>query len=112
MGDMPVATKDKVRALHRDFGSQRRVATLLGVSPAQVGRWIRGGGVEAENAEKIDALEHAMASLLRLYDAEAAEAWLVGLNPHLGARPIDLIRAGRSTELLGAIAAERAGSYA
>lgn len=112
MALMPVAIKDKVRALRRDFGSQRRLAMLLDVSPAQVGRWLRGGGVEAENAAKVDALEHVMASLLRLYAADAAEAWLLGLNPHLGARPIDLIRAGRTSDLLGAIAAERAGSYA
>lgn len=109
---MPVATREKVEALSRDFGSQRRVATLLGVSPSRVSRWIRGAGVDPDNAEKVDALEHAMASLLRLYEPEAAEAWLVGSNPHLGARPIDLVRAGRTSELLRAIAAERAGSYA
>lgn len=109
---MPVATREKVQALSRDLGSQRRVAALLGVSPSQVSRWIRSGGVDPDNAEKVDALEHAMASLLRLYEPGAAEAWLVGLNPHLGARPIDLVRAGRASELLRAISAERAGSYA
>lgn len=109
---MPVTTRQKVQALSRDFGSQRRVAILLDVSPSQVSRWIRDGGVDPDNAERVDALEHAMASLLRLYDPQAAEAWLVGLNPHLGARPIDLIRAGRTNELLGAISAERAGSFA
>jgi RES domain len=37
-----------------------------------------------------------LASLLRLYPAEAAEKWLLGLNSHLGdRRPIDLVRAGR-----------------
>lgn len=109
---MPVATNEKVQALSRDLGSQRRVAGLLGVSPAQVSRWIHGGGVDPDNAEKVDALEHVMASLLRLYEPEAAEAWLVGLNPHLGARPIDLVRAGRTSELLRAISAERSGAYA
>lgn len=109
---MPVATREKVQALNRDLGSQRRVADLLGVSPAQVSRWIRGGGVDPDNAEKVDALEHVMASLLRLYEPEAAEAWLVGLNPHLGARPIDLVRAGRTSDLLRAISAERAGAHA
>jgi transcriptional regulator with XRE-family HTH domain len=112
MGAMPVATRYKVEALAHDFGSQRRLASLIGVSPAQISRWLRSGGVDPDNAERVDALEHAMASLLRLYDAKAAEAWLVGLNPHLGARPIDLIRAGRTSELLRAISAERAGSYA
>jgi uncharacterized protein (DUF2384 family) len=50
---------------------------------------------------------------LRLYPAEAAELWLQGLNPHLGdRRPIDLVRAGRAQELLGAIGAERSGGFA
>ena len=54
-----------------------------------------------------------MSSLLRLYSPEAAELWLLGINPHLvGRRPIDIIRAGRSRELLDAIAQERAGSFA
>lgn len=110
---MPVATRDKVSALRRDLGSQRRLAELLGVSPAQVSRWLRGQGIDPLNAARVDALEHVMSALLRLHSTEAAEHWLVGMNPHLGdARPIDLIRAGRAPELLAAIRASSAGSYA
>ena len=110
---MPVTTAEKVQALSRDFGSQRRLAELLGVSPAQVTRWRRGQGIDEVNAQRVDLLELVMAQLLRLYSAEAAERWLIGLNPHLGdRRPIDLVRRGRSRELIDAIAAERAGSFA
>lgn len=110
---MPIATAEKITALSRDLGSQRRLAELLGVSPAQVTRWRRGGGIDAANAERVDLFELVLASLLRLYPEEAAEQWLLGLNPHLGdRRPVDLIRAGRAQELLGAIAAERAGGFA
>ncbi|WP_157139241.1 antitoxin Xre/MbcA/ParS toxin-binding domain-containing protein [Mycobacterium xenopi] len=53
-----------------------------------------------------------MAQLLRPYPAEAAERWLVGMNPSLGGRrPVDLIRRGRAHEVLEAIANERAGSF-
>ena len=110
---MPVATAQKVEALSRDFRSQRRLAELLDVSPAQVTRWRRGQGIDEVNAQRVDLLELVMAQLLRLSSSEAAERWLVGLNPHLGdRRPIDLIRRGRSRELIEAIAAERAGSFA
>ena len=110
---MPVATATKISSLSKDLGSQRRVAELLGVSPAQVTRWRRGGGIDLVNAERVDLLELVLASLLRLYPAGAAEQWLLGLNPRLGdRRPIDLVRAGRTQELLGAIADERAGGYA
>jgi hypothetical protein len=111
--DMPVTTAEKVQALSRDFGSQRRLAELLDVSPAQVTRWRRGQGIDEINAGRVDLLELVMSNLLRLYPEAAAERWLVGLNPALGdRRPLDLIRRGESRELLDAIAAERAGSYA
>ena len=110
---MPVTTAEKVQALSRDFGSQRRLAELLGVSPAQVTRWRRGQGIDELNAERVDLLELVMANLLRLYPMAAAERWLLGLNPALGdRRPLDLIRRGDTRELLDAIATERAGSYA
>lgn len=110
---MAVATADKVVALSRDFGSQRRLAELLGVSPAQVTRWRRGQGIDDVNAERVDLLELVMANLLRLYPTAVAERWLVGLNPGLGQRrPLDLIRRGQAGELLQALASERAGSFA
>jgi transcriptional regulator with XRE-family HTH domain len=110
---MPVATAEKVTALSHDLRSARRLAELLGVSPAQVSRWRRGQGIDLVNAERVDLLELVMSSLLRIHPPEAAEAWLVGLNPQLGdRRPIDLIRAGRAREVIGAIAAERGGSFA
>ncbi|MBA2766585.1 MAG: DUF2384 domain-containing protein [Actinomycetota bacterium] len=110
---MPVTTAEKVTALSRDFGSQRRLAELLGVSPAQVTRWRRGQGIDDVNAGRVDLLELVMSNLLRLYPTEAAERWLVGANPSLGERrPLDLIRRGQAREVLDAIASERAGSFA
>lgn len=110
---MPVATADKVRALSQDLGSQRRLAEMLDVSPAQVTRWLRGRGIDDVNADRVDLLELAMSQLLRLYTPEIAASWLVGLNPHLrDRRPIDLIRRGRAREVIDAISAARAGSFA
>jgi len=110
---VPVATKDKVEALSRDFGSQRRLAELLGVNPSRVTRWRRGEGIDELNAGRVDLLELVMANLLRLYQPEAAERWLLGANPALGGRrPVDLIRRGAASELLDAIANERAGGFA
>jgi DNA-binding transcriptional regulator YdaS (Cro superfamily) len=110
---MPVATAEKVRALSHDFGSQRKLAELLDVSPAQVTRWIRGKGIDDLNADRVDLLEVVMSQLLRLYSPQVAAKWLVGMNPDLrDRRPIDLIRRGRSREVLDAVMAARAGSFA
>ncbi len=110
---MPVATATKIEALRRDFRSGRAVADLLGVSRSRVTRWLQGEGIDPLNAERVDLLELVWSNLLRIYEPEAARAWLLGLNPNLGdRRPIDLVRAGRAEELMRAIRAERADSFA
>ena len=110
---MPVALAQKVRTLSVDFRSSARLADLLGVSRSQVTRWLRGAGIDPLNAEKVDLLELVWSNLLRVYEPEAAREWLWGLNPMLGdRRPIDLVRAGRAEELMRAIRAERADSFA
>ncbi len=110
---MPVATNVKVRALSEDFRSQSAVADMLGVSRSRVTRWLRGAGIDPVNAERVDLLELVWSSLLRVYEPEAARSWLLGANPNLGdRRPVDLVRAGNAEELMLAIRAERADSFA
>jgi transcriptional regulator with XRE-family HTH domain len=110
---MPVAIPAKIEALKVDFESQAALADLLGVSRSRVTRWLKGEGIDPVNAEKIDLLELVSANLRRIYEPEAVRAWLVGLNPNLGdRRPIDLVRAGKAEELMRAIRAERADSFA
>jgi len=110
---VPVATARKVEALRADFRSAAQLADMLGVSRSQVTRWLRGAGIDPLNAEKVDLLELVWSSLLRLYEKEAALAWLFGLNPLLDdRRPIDLVRAGRTEELMRAIRGERSDAFA
>jgi transcriptional regulator with XRE-family HTH domain len=110
---MPVALAHKVETLRADFRTAARLADLLGVSRSQVTRWLRGAGIDPLNAEKIDLLELVWSNVLRLYEPDAALAWLFGVNPLLGdRRPIDLIRLGRAEELMRAIRAERSDTYA
>ena len=110
---MPVALAQKVEALRSDFRSAARLAELLGVDRSQVTRWLRGAGIDPLNAEKVDLLELVWSSVLRLYDREAALAWLFGVNPLLGdRRPVDLIRMGRAEDLMRAIRAERSDTFA
>lgn len=110
---MPVATARKVEALRHDFRSAAQLADMLGVSRSQVTRWLRGAGIDPLNAEKVDLLELVWSNVLRIYDRDAALAWLFGVNPLLGdRRPVDLIRLGRTEELMRAIRAERSDTFA
>ena len=60
----------------------------------------------------MNAFALVMSRLLSVYNEETAEHWLIGVNPHLGdRRPIDLIRLGRTREVIDAIAADWAGSF-
>jgi len=113
MHAMPVSPARKVEALRADFRSAAQLADMLGVNRAQITRWLRGAGIDPLNAERIDLLELVWSALLRIYEREAALSWLFGVNPRLGdRRPIDLVRAGRTEELMRAIRAERADSFA
>ena len=110
---MPVAVARKIEALRHDFRSSAELADLLGVNRSQVTRWLRGAGIDPLNAEKVELLELVWSNLLRLYERDAALSWLFGLNPILGdRRPVDLIRMGRTEDLMRAIRAERADTFA
>ena len=109
---MPVAVAQKVKTLSVDFRSSARLAELLGVSRSQVTRWLRGAGIDPLNAEKVDLLELVWSNVLRIYDQDAALAWLFGVNPLLSdRRPVDLIRQGRIEELMRAVRAERSDTF-
>jgi transcriptional regulator with XRE-family HTH domain len=110
---MPVTMAQKVKVLSVDFRSSARLADLLGVSRSQVTRWLRGAGIDPLNAEKVDLLELVWSNVLRIYDRDAALALLFGVNPLLSdRRPVDLIRQGRTEELMRAIRAERSDTFA
>ena len=109
---MPVAVAQKEKTLSVDFRSSARLADLLGVSRSQVTRWLRCAGIDPLNAEKVDLLELVWSNVLRIYEQDAAFTWLVGVNPLLGdRRPVDLIRQGRTEELMRAVRAERSDTF-
>lgn len=110
---MPVAVRDKLEAVARDLGSQARVARLLGVSPSRVSRWLRTEQPDAENRRKLEGVEFVLGRLLDLYERDVAVDWLLGTNAQLGdRRPIDLLASGRTAEVLLAVQADEAESYA
>src|SRR5919197_1949199 len=101
---MPVAVREKVRAVSRDLGGQARLARVLGVSPSRVSRWLRTEEPDAQNRRKLEAVEFVLGRLLDLYHRDVALDWLLGFNAHLGNRqPLYLLANGRVTEVLEAI---------
>ena len=110
---MPVAVRDKVRAISQDVGGQAKLARLIGVSPSRVSRWLHGEEPDAENRRKIVGVEFVLSRLLDTMYPETALKWLEGFNAHLGNRqPAYLLAQGRITEVIQAIEAHETGAYA
>jgi uncharacterized protein (DUF2384 family) len=110
---MPVAVRDKLEAITRDLGSQAAVAKLLGVSRSRVSRWLRDEQPDARNRRAVRSIEFVLDRLLEVYQRDTAVKWLHGFNAHLGdRRPIDVLAEGGVDEVLRAISAEEAGTYA
>ncbi len=109
---MPIPTRDRLRALTEDLGSQARLASILGVSRSRVSRWLKTEEPDAENRRKVEGLDFILTRLLTIYERDTALKWLQGFNTHLrGRRPIDVITTGRIVEVIEAIDAEQALTY-
>ncbi|MBI4305346.1 MAG: hypothetical protein HY678_03405 [Chloroflexi bacterium] len=110
---MPVAVREKVRAVSRDVGGQARLARLIGVSPSRISRWLHDETPDTANQRKVEGVEYVLSRLLSTWSRETSLKWLQGLNAHLGdRRPIDLLASGRVAEVIEAIESEESGSYA
>jgi uncharacterized protein (DUF2384 family) len=110
---VPIAVREKVRAVSSDLGGQAKLARVLGVSPSRVSRWLRTDDPDPMNRRKVEGVEFVLSRLLQTFGRETALKWLQGLNAHLGdRRPIDLLGGGRVAEVLEAIEAEETGAYA
>jgi len=110
---VPVPTREKLKAITKDLGSQARVARALGVSPSRVSRWLKTEDPDPENRRKVEALEFVLAYLLSFLHPDTAVKWLTAMNPFLhDFQPIEYLARGRVEEVIGAAKAFRALSYA
>src|SRR3990167_4289329 len=101
---MPVAVREKVRAVSRDVGGQAKLARLIGVSPSRISRWLQDEVPDAANQRKVEGVEFVLSRLLGVWERTTALKWLEGFNAHLGdRRPIDLIAMGRVAEGIEAL---------
>ena len=109
---MPVPTREKLKAITKDLGSQARVARALGVSPSRVSRWLKTEDPDPENRVKLEGLEFVLSFLLSFLHPDTAVAWLNGHNGFLNNfRPIEYLARGRVGEVIDAARAFKAGSF-
>jgi uncharacterized protein (DUF2384 family) len=95
------------------FQSDSELAQWLGVNRSQVTRYRRGQRPQGETAWRLLGLDTVVQALRQFAEPAAIPDWLLGINAHLNdQRPIDLLRQGRLAQVIAAIEAERAGSFA
>lgn len=104
----------KVRAASAALGSQAKLATFVGVSRSQATRWAEGETEPSPDAARaVTDLEFIVARARMVWDDAALRDWLEGHNAFLdGATPLEMIRAGRTAEVLDAITGDESGVYA
>lgn len=100
-------------AARRGFPTDAALAEAFPVSPSRVARWKRGEKPDAENARFLRDLGIVVSVLDGYLEEEVVADWLHGVNAHLGdRRPVDVLRAGRLSEVIRAIEAEKSGAFA
>ena len=108
----PVAAPERLERLVASLGSNR-VAELLGVSRSQPSRWRSGKErMGPQNQQRLVDLDYVMARLAQVWPDELGPLWLTSHNPHLGARPIDVLRLRGAGPVIAAISAEAEGAFA
>lgn len=104
----------KVRRAANALGSQARLAEWVGVSRSQATRWAGGQTLPSvETQRAVTDLEFIVTRAAMVWDSAVITDWLHGTNAFLGgATPLEMIRQGRTAEVLQAVTADDAGVYA
>lgn len=104
----------KVRSTSRALGSQAKLATWAGVSRSQTTRWAEGATQPSPDAARaVTDLEFIISRARMIWDDSVIPDWLNGNNAFLdGATPLEMIRRGRTSEVLDAITGDETGVYA
>lgn len=104
----------KIAVIAGVLGSYAKTAEFLGVARSQPGKWLSGEERPNPQARRlIQDLEYVWDRLTDDRPSEAAHIWLRSANAFLnGAAPITWLRTRGPDEVIAAIDAEEAGSYA
>lgn len=95
------------------FASDSAMADAFGVDRSNMSRWKRGAGISREHSDRIEGIETVVALLIEVLSPSTIPKWLRGINAHLdNRRPLDVLMAGRLSEVIAAVENERSGTFA
>lgn len=104
----------KIAIITEALGSKARAAEYLGVARGQPGKWLAGEKRPNPRVRRlIQDFDYVWGRLIDEWSPEVAELWLGSPNAFLnGTTPINWMRARGAEDVVGAIDAKEAGSFA
>ena len=111
---MATAVSRILDQLRNEGGLQGKdIANIVAVSPATVSRWSKGkASPDLRTQTVIAELRYVVDRLSDFYSSDETRIWLHAAHPMLnGERPIDLINAGRTEEVLNVIENLDSGAF-
>ncbi|MGK2957647.1 MAG: hypothetical protein ACSLFB_04460 [Acidimicrobiales bacterium] len=104
----------KIAIVTEALGSKAKAAQYLGVARSQPGKWLAGEESPNPRARRlIQDFDYVWGRLIDDRSPEVAALWLGSPNAFLsGTTPISWMRARGAEDVVGAIDAEEAGSFA
>ena len=111
---MSTAVSRLLSHLRNDGGLRGKdIANIVAVSPAIVSRWSSGKATPDLRTQTVIAeLRYVVDRLAEFYTPDETRLWLHAGHPMLGhERPIDLLNAGRTEDVLAVIEALDSGAY-
>lgn len=104
----------KVATMAHALGSKTRAAEYLGVSKSQPGKWLSGQESPNPDARRlIQDFDYVWSRLTDERSPHASAVWLESPNAFLsGATPLVWLRTRGPVDVVAAVDAEEAGSYA
>lgn len=111
---MSTAVSRVLERLRDEGGLQGKdIANIVAVSPATVSRWSTGKSTPDLHTQTVIAeLRYVVDRLAEFYTPDETRLWLHAVHPMLdNQRAIDLINAGQTERVLGAIEALDSGAY-
>jgi Protein of unknown function (DUF2384) len=103
----------RLQSAARVFASDAELAAALGVGPRKPARWRAGHPPDRESRDRIVALDAVVELLGAFLPPSGIPRWLDEPSPHLGGRrPVEVLQAGRLSEVVAAVEAERTAALA
>jgi hypothetical protein len=112
-GTRVASVEGRIASARRAFSSDSEIATALGVDRSQLSRWKAGQSPDDMNRDKLVGLDATVELLSGFLSERTIHKWLMSPNAHLAnRRPISVLRANRTSEVIAAIEAEKSGAFA